>query len=85
MDARRSPPLLRTRSFERWPDVIWQFWLGRFLQSAAAIGALLTLVEWVRRGGAGVRVGYIVLWSAVAGAVAATMALRRLRRSGCPR
>ncbi|HTV03229.1 MAG TPA: hypothetical protein VMF13_21955 [Luteitalea sp.] len=65
--------------------MLWQFWLGRFLQSAAAIGALLTLVEWLRRGGSQIRVGYIVTWSAVAGAIAATIALRRVQRAGCSR
>ena len=62
-----------------------QFWVGRFLQTAAAVGAMLTLVEWLRRGGAHVRVGYIVTWSAIAAAIAATIALRRVQRSGCPR
>lgn len=65
--------------------MLWQFWIGRFLQVVAGMGALLTLVDWYRLGGAGVRVGRIVAWSLVAGAIAATVAVRRLRRTGCPR
>jgi hypothetical protein len=63
----------------------WQFWLGRCLQATAGVGALLTCVDWLRFGGPGIRVGRIVAWSLVAGAIAATVATQRLRRSGCPR
>ncbi len=65
--------------------MLWQFWLGRCLQSAAGVGALLTCADWFRFGGAGIRVGHIVVWSLIAGAVAATISTDRLRRSGCPR
>ncbi len=65
--------------------MLWQFWIGRFLQVVAGMGVLLTLVDWYRLGGAHVRVGRIVAWSLVAGAIAATVAARRLRRTGCPR
>lgn len=65
--------------------MLWQFWLGRFLQAAAGVGILLTLVEWVRLGSTQLRVGRILLWSAVAGVVAATVATRSLTRRGCSR
>ena len=64
---------------------MWQFFLGRFLQSAAGVGGVLTLVDWARLGGAQVRVGHIVLWSVIAGLVAAGLATRNLRRRGCAR
>jgi hypothetical protein len=63
----------------------WGFWTGRFLQTASGVGALLTCVDWYRLGAADIRVGRIVVWSLAAGAVAATVATRRLQRSGCPR
>ena len=65
--------------------MVWQFFLGRFLQSAAGVGGVLTLVDWVRLGGADVRVGRIVLWSVVAGLVAAAVATWNLRARGCER
>lgn len=65
--------------------MLWQFWLGRFLQAAAGIGALLTVVDWARLGGTQLRVGRILLWSVVAGAVAATLATRTVRKRGCSR
>lgn len=65
--------------------MIWRFFLGRFLQSTAGVGALLTLTDWFRFGGAHVRVGRTVAWSLVAGAVVATIATYRLRTSGGPR
>ncbi|AMY11171.1 hypothetical protein LuPra_04418 [Luteitalea pratensis] len=58
----------------------WQRWVGRFLQVAAVIGTLLTLVEWASRGGAHVRAGRILIESAVAGAIGATIATRGHRR-----
>jgi hypothetical protein len=57
-----------------------QRWVGRCLQVAAVIGAMLTLAEWAARGAAHVRPGRIVLGSAIAGAIAATVATRRSRR-----
>jgi hypothetical protein len=65
--------------------MIWQFALGRFLQTTAGVGALLTVTDWLRFGGAHVRVGRTVAWSVVAGAVVAAVATYRLRRSGCDR
>ena len=58
----------------------WQRWVGRFLQVGAVLGAMLTLVEWVSRGGAHVRAGRILLESVVAGAIGATIATRGYRR-----
>lgn len=65
--------------------MVWQFFVGRFLQSAAGVGGVLTLVDWVRLGGAQVRVGRIVLWSVIAGLAAAGLATHNLRRRGCAR
>ena len=65
--------------------MLWQFFVGRFLQAAAGVGGVLTLLDWVRFGGAHVRVGRIVLWSAIAGLVAAVVTTRNLRRRGCSR
>ncbi len=65
--------------------MLWQFWVGRFLQASAGVGAVLTLVDWYRLGGDHIRLGRILLWSLTAGAVAASIATRRLRRTGCPR
>lgn len=65
--------------------MLWQFFVGRFLQAVAGVGALLTVVDWYRFGGAHVRVGRIVLWSAIAGLVAAAVATRTLRTRGCAR
>ena len=65
--------------------MLWQFVVGRFLQAAAGVGALLTVVDWLRFGGAHVRVGRTLAWSLVAGALAAAVATYRLRRSGCSR
>ena len=47
--------------------MLWQRWVGRFLQVGAAIGTMLTLVEWVSRGGTHVRAGRILLGAAIAG------------------
>jgi len=60
--------------------MIWQRWVGRFLQVAAIIGAMLTLVEWVTLGATRVRPGRILLGSAIAGAIGATIATRGPRR-----
>ena len=57
--------------------MLWQRWVGRFLQVSAVIGAMLTLVEWVSYGGAHVRAGRILLGAAIVGAVGATIATRR--------
>lgn len=65
--------------------MIWQFALGRFLQTTAGVGALLTLTDWLRFGGADVRVGRTLAWSLGAGAVASALATYRLRRSHCRR
>ncbi|WP_396625207.1 hypothetical protein [Luteitalea sp.] len=65
--------------------MLWQFFVGRFLQAAAGVGALLTVVDWVRLGGEHVRGGRILLWSAIAGLVAAAVATRNLRARGCAR
>jgi hypothetical protein len=54
----------------------WQRWVGRFLQVGAIIGAMLTLVEWVTLGAAHIRAARILLGSAIAGAIAATIAAR---------
>jgi hypothetical protein len=62
--------------------MLWQRWVGRFLQVGAAIGTMLTLVEWVSRGGTHVRAGHILLGAAIAGVVGATVATRR---SSAPR
>ncbi|BCS34108.1 hypothetical protein TBR22_A33370 [Luteitalea sp. TBR-22] len=60
----------------------WQLALGRFLQACACAGALLTVLDWIRFGGAHVRVGRILLWSAIVGLVAAAVATRSPRRRG---
>ena len=60
--------------------MLWQRWVGRFLQVGAVIGAMVTLVEWVTRGGAHVRAGRILIESAIAGAIGATIATRGHRR-----
>lgn len=65
--------------------MLWQFFLGRFLQTTAGVGALLTVTDWLRFGGAHVRVGRTVAWSLVAGAVVAAITTYRLRSSGCRR
>ncbi len=65
--------------------MIWQFWVGRFLQVAAGLGALLTLIDWVRLGSANVRVAHILTWSVVGGAIAASVAAWSVRRRGCAR
>ena len=69
---------------ERFPThdspMLWQRWVGRFLQVGAIIGAMLTLVEWATIGAAHVRPGRIVLGSAIAGAIGATIATGGLRR-----
>jgi hypothetical protein len=59
--------------------MIWQRWVGRFLQVGSIIGAMLTLVEWVTLGATHVRAGRILLGSALAGAIAATIATRAPR------
>lgn len=60
--------------------MLWQFFLGRFLQMAAAVGAVLTVVDWLRLGGPHVRAGRILAWSAMLGAAAASVAVWRARR-----
>lgn len=65
--------------------MLWQFFLGRFLQVVAGVGALLTVVDWLRFGGAHVRIGRTLVWSVVAGAVVAGIATYRVRRAGCAR
>lgn len=59
--------------------MFWQRWVGRFLQVGAVIGAMLTLVEWVALGATHVRPGRILLGSAIAGAIGATIATRGSR------
>ena len=59
--------------------MLWQHWVGRFLQVGAIIGATLTLVEWVALGAAHIRPGRILLGSAIAGAIGATLATRGAR------
>ena len=61
--------------------MLWQRWVGRFLQVGAVVGAMLTLVEWVSRGGAHVRAGRILLGAAIAGAIGATISTRASRLS----
>jgi len=65
--------------------MLWQFFVGRFLQVAAGIGVLLTLADWVRFGGAHVRVGRTVGWSLAAGALAAAIATYRVHGARRPR
>ena len=59
--------------------MLWQRWVGRFLQVGAIIGAMLTIVEWAALGATHVRPGRILTGSAIAGAIAATIATRRTR------
>ena len=63
--------------------MLWQFWVGRFLQAVAGVGALLTLVDWIRLGSAQIRVGHIVVWSIVGGALAASISTWNVRRRPC--
>lgn len=65
--------------------MLWQFFVGRFLQTFALIGAVLTIADWMRLGATGLRPGHIVFWSAAAGAVSASITTYRVRRRGCAR
>lgn len=65
--------------------MLWQFFLGRLLQTVALVGGVLTVTDWLRLGAAGIRPGRIVLWSLVAGLVFGSLTTYHLRRRGCPR
>ena len=65
--------------------MLWQFFVGRLLQTVALVGAVLTVADWVRLGVPGMRPGRIVFWSLVAGLVSAAVTTYRLRRRGCAR
>jgi hypothetical protein len=60
--------------------MLWQFFLGRFLQAVALVGGVLTVADWLRFGASGMRPGRVVGASALAGLVSASIATYRLRK-----